>query len=130
MSDFGLITLEILFHFNLTNILFPFSFILCTCTSEIITSVNIVRCIHPGFTQLSDMDTFLADASQKLITKLGTLLVFNEVYDVRGKQEKTVGKAEGNIRRYAERFCDQEQLTLHHHVTNSDIGLCLYCSLY
>ena len=68
------------------------------------------------------MDTFLANASQKLIRKLGTLLVFNEVYDVRGKQEKTVGKAEENIRRYAERLCDQ--------VPNSDIGLCLYCSLY
>ena len=89
-----------------------------------------MRCIHPGFTQLSDMDTFLADASQKLITKLGTLLVFNEVHDVRVKQEKTVGKAEENIRGYAERLCDQEQHTLDHHVPNSDIGLCLYCSLY
>ena len=76
------------------------------------------------------MDTFLADASQKLITKLGTLLVFNEVHDVRVKQEKTVGKAEENIRGYAERLCDQEQHTLDHHVPNSDIGLCLYCSLY
>jgi len=57
------------------------------------------------------METFLADASQKLDEKLEKLLVFNKVHAVRTKQEKRIGRAEGNIRKCAEHFCSEEQHT-------------------
>lgn len=60
---------------------------------------------------ISDVEGFLKAASQKLGGKIYDVLVFNEVSDVRARLEKCVGNAEGAIRKYAERFCNEEQHT-------------------
>lgn len=39
------------------------------------------------------------------------VLVFNEVSNIRARLEKWVGNAEGAIRKYAERFCNDEPHT-------------------
>lgn len=61
------------------------------------------------FTQFSDMERCLIDASESLKRGLEEKLFFNEVTDLRVQQEKQVGKAERDIEMCAERFCDPEQ---------------------
>jgi len=84
----------------------------CDLSFHIESTNSIIMHIHTCWApSISDMDIFLADASQQLGDKLEKLLVFNEVHDVRTKQEKRIGIAEGNIRKYAESFCSEEQHT-------------------